>query len=213
MKKFSIAASLGAALLATSALAADLPRKTAPVAPAYSRVPTFTWTGFYAGVNAGYGFGGFTGRGSGIFKEPSGFIGGGQIGYNHQINQMVIGVEADLQYSNISGKNAAGASKGSIPYFGTVRARAGIAMDRLMPYVTAGYAYGGSELTVGAVGTTKTMHHGYVLGGGIEYAFTNNITAKLEGLYMDLGEKSVLAGTRKIGAEAGIVRAGVNYKF
>lgn len=97
MKKFSIVASLGAALLATSALAADLPRKTAPVAPAYSRVPTFTWTGFYAGVNAGYGFGGFTGRGSGIFKDPSGFIGGGQIGYNHQINQMVIGVEADLQ--------------------------------------------------------------------------------------------------------------------
>lgn len=213
MKKFSIVAGLGAALLATSAFAADLPRKSAPVAPAYSRVPTFTWTGFYAGVNAGYGFGAFTGRGSGIFKDPSGFIGGGQIGYNHQINQLVIGVETDLQYSGVSGKNAAGASKGSIPYFGTVRARAGIAMDRLMPYVTAGYAYGGTELTVGAVGTTKTMHHGYVLGAGIEYAFTNNITAKVEGLYMDLGEKSVLGGTRKIGAETGIVRAGVNYKF
>ena len=57
------------------------------------------------------------------------------------------------------------------------------------------------------------MHHGYVVGGGVEYAFSNNVTAKIEGLYMDLGEKSVLAATRKIGFEGGIVRAGVNYKF
>lgn len=209
MKKFSIVAGLGAALLATSVLAADLPRKSAPAAPAFTRVPAFSWTGFYAGVNAGYGFGGFTGAGSGIFSDPSGFIGGAQIGYNYQMNQMVIGLETDLQYSDVHGKNAA--AKGSMPYFGTVRGRLGIAIDRLMPYVTAGYAYGGTDLTVG--GNSKTLHHGYVVGGGLEYAFTNNWTAKVEGLYMDLGEKNVLGNTRKIGLESGIVRAGVNYKF
>ena len=212
MKKLSIVAGLGAALLATGAIAADLPRKSAPVAPAFSRAPVFTWTGFYVGVNAGYGFGGFTGPGSGIFKEPSGFVGGGQIGYNYQINQMVIGLETDLQYSDIHGTNAGAGSKGRVPYFGTVRARAGVAFDRFLPYLTAGYAYGGSNLTVPGI-NTKTTHHGYVVGGGLEYAFTNNVTAKLEGLYMDLGEKSVLAATRKIGFEGGIVRAGVNYKF
>ncbi|KAF0231443.1 MAG: outer membrane protein [Beijerinckiaceae bacterium] len=212
MKKLSIVAGLGAAVLATGAFAADLPRKSAPVAPAYARAPIFTWTGFYVGVNAGYGFGGMTGPGSGIFKDPSGFIGGGQVGYNYQINQVVVGLETDLQYSGISGKSAAVGSKGSIPYFGTVRARAGVAMDRFLPYITAGYAYGGTDLTVPGA-STKTMHHGYVIGGGVEYAFTNNITAKVEGLYMDLGEKSVLGATRKIGFEGGVVRAGVNYKF
>lgn len=212
MKKLSIVAGLGAALLATGAIAADLPRKSAPAAPAFTRAPVFTWTGFYVGVNAGYGFGGLTGPGSGAFKDPSGFVGGGQIGYNYQINQVVVGLETDLQYSDISGTSAAAGSKGRIPYFGTVRARAGVAFDRFLPYLTAGYAYGGSNLTVPGI-NTKTMHHGYVVGGGIEYAFSNNVTAKIEGLYMDLGEKSVLAATRKIGFEGGIVRAGVNYKF
>lgn len=211
MKKFSIVAGLGAALLATSAIAADLPRKSNPVAPAFTRAPAFSWTGFYAGVNAGYGFGGFTGVGSGIFSDPSGFVGGAQIGYNYQVNQMVIGLETDLQYTGVSGKNAA--AKGRLPYFGTVRGRLGIAIDRLMPYVTAGYAYGGTNLTVGGAGSSSTLHHGYVIGGGLEYAFTNNWTAKVEGLYMDLGEKRVLGNTRKIGLESGIVRAGVNYKF
>ncbi len=213
MKKFSIVAGLGAALMATSVLAADLPRKSAPVAPAFSRAPIFSWTGFYAGVNAGYGFGSTTGRGAGIFKDPSGFVGGGQLGYNYQINQMVLGVETDLQYSDMNSKDGVAGSKAKVPYFGTVRARLGIAMDRFMPYVTAGYAYGGTNLTVAGVGTTKTMHHGYAVGGGVEYAFTNNWTAKVEGLYVDLSEKSVLGGTRKVGLESGIVRAGVNYKF
>lgn len=212
MNKFSIAAGFGAALVAASAFAADLPRKGTPPAPAFTRAPAFTWTGFYVGVNAGYGFGNMTGRGSGIFSDPRGFIGGGQIGYNHQINQFVLGVETDLQYSGMSEKNAA--SKAAIPYFGTVRARAGVAFDRFLPYVTAGYAYGGSRVTdIGAGRKSTALHHGWVVGGGVEYAFTNNLTAKIEGLYVDLGEKSVLGGTRKVGSESGIIRAGINAKF
>ncbi|HRE20671.1 MAG TPA: porin family protein [Rhabdaerophilum sp.] len=216
MKKFSIAAGIGFALLASAAVAADLPRKTAPVAPAFRAAPIFTWTGFYAGVNAGYGFGRPTGAGSGIWENTNGFVGGGQIGYNHQFNQFVVGLETDLQGSWMSGKQSgvgAAGDKSRIPYFGTVRARAGFAIDRFMPYVTGGFAYGGSHVVEAGVGKTNNVNYGWVVGGGVEYAFTNNITAKVEGLYVDLADKGVIGGTRKYGNEFGVVRAGLNYKF
>jgi outer membrane immunogenic protein len=216
MTKFSMIAGLGAALLASSAFAADLPRRSAPVAPAFTAAPVFSWTGFYVGANAGYGFGSPTGRGSAVFADTKGFVGGGQIGYNHQINQVVLGLETDLQFTDMHGKNSGvgvAGTKSSLPYFGTVRGRAGIAVDRFLPYLTAGFAYGGSHVTEPAVGKSTTTHYGWVVGGGVEYAFTNNITARVEGLYMDLGEKRVLGNTRKYGNESGIIRTGVNYKF
>ncbi|OYU49598.1 MAG: hypothetical protein CFE31_04335 [Rhizobiales bacterium PAR1] len=216
MKTFSIAAGLGAVLLATTAMAADLPRKTAPVAPVYRAAPTFTWTGFYAGVNAGYGFGSYTGATSNLLKNPSGFVGGGQLGYNYQINQMVLGLETDLQGTDIHAKNSAAGlagSKSRIPYFGTVRARAGVAIDRFLPYVTAGFAYGSSDTTIPGTGKGSQTHYGWVVGGGVEYALTNNITTRVEGLYMDLADKRILGGAGKIGSETGIIRAGLNYKF
>lgn len=215
MNKFSIAAGAGLALIASAAVAADLPRRTAPVAPAFTAAPVFTWTGFYAGVNAGYGFGKPTGAGSGIWDNTDGFVGGGQIGYNQQFNQFVLGIETDLQGTGMSGKQSgAGVAgdKSRIPYFGTVRARAGYAIDRFMPYVTGGFAYGGSHVVTAAVGKTDNVNYGWTIGGGVEYAFTNNITAKVEGLYVDLADKGV-AGGRKYGNEFGVVRAGLNYKF
>jgi outer membrane immunogenic protein len=216
MKKLSIVAGLGAALLASTAFAADLPRRSAPVAPAFTAVPTFTWTGFYAGVHAGYGFGDITGRASGIWADPDGFVGGLQAGYNHQINQFVFGLETDLSLSDMRGKQSGAGvvgTRSSVPYFGTVRARAGVAFDRFMPYVTAGFAYGGLKVREPGVGSSSETGYGYTVGGGVEYAFTNNITARIEGLYVDLGDKAVLGGTRRAGTEFGVVRAGLNYKF
>ena len=92
-------------LLAGSACAADLPRRAAPPPPPLP--PAFTWTGFYVGANAGYGFRGGSSRYSdatyGTVTESGGkggFVGGGQIGYNYQITPgsgWVLGAEADLQ--------------------------------------------------------------------------------------------------------------------
>lgn len=215
MNKFSIAAGAGLALIASAAVAADLPRRTAPVAPAFTAAPVFTWTGFYAGVNAGYGFGKPKGAGSGIWDNTDGFVGGGQIGYNQQFNQFVLGIETDLQGTGMSGKQSGtgvAGDKSRIPYFGTVRARAGYAIDRFMPYVTGGFAYGGSHVVNAAVGKSDNVNYGWTIGGGVEYAFTNNITAKVEGLYVDLADKGVVGG-RKYGNEFGVVRAGLNYKF
>ena len=124
MKKLLLAS---AALIGTAAVAsaADLPRRAAPP-PVFTPVPVFTWTGFYAGFNAGYGFGTQDDRAptvigvpaaSGLFTNAAsgntgvlafgnrnnneGFVGGGQIGYNYQFTPgsgVVIGIEADAQY-------------------------------------------------------------------------------------------------------------------
>ncbi|MCA0407014.1 MAG: porin family protein [Proteobacteria bacterium] len=215
MKKLGIVAGIGAALFATAASAADLGyKKQAPVS--YTRAPAFTWTGFYAGGNLGYGFGSVHGRSGGAFKDPSGVIGGGQIGYNYQMGQTVLGVETDLQATGIRASNTAAGVAGakvSQPYLGTVRVRAGYAVDRFLPYLTAGFAYGGMHYKVPGVGASTTTNYGWTAGGGVEYAFTNNITAKVEGLYVDLASKSALNNAVKGGAREGIVRTGLNYKF
>ena len=214
--KTQLLSGIGALLLATSAMAADLPRKSAPVAPAIRAIPAFSWTGLYAGVNIGYGMGSFTSTAGTQFKDPKGFLGGGQIGYNHQIGQFVAGLETDLDFTQLQGKNSAAGvagAKNTVNYIGTVRGRLGVAIDRFMPYVTAGYAYGGSTVSVPGVGKSTPFHNGWVAGAGVEYAFTNNLTARVEGLYVDLADQRVLGGAGKSGAEVGIIRAGINAKF
>lgn len=214
--KIRILAGMGAMLLASTAMAADLPRRTAPAAPAITQIPAFLWTGFYAGVNAGYGFGSFTGTPANGFRDPDGFVGGGQIGYNHQVNNVVFGLETDIQYADLRAGAAPGGIAGSratLDYLGTVRGRVGYAYDRFLPYVTAGFAYGGTTVTVPAIGRGSEFNPGWTAGAGIEYAITNNLTAKVEGLYVDLAESRLLGGTQRRGAELGVIRAGLNAKF
>lgn len=220
------------------ASAADLPARAAPPAPIVAAVPVFTWTGFYVGVNAGYGWNtndnhryydpvlGYYGGGG----SDGGFVGGGQIGYNYQIGSFVVGLETDIQYADLGGGNSnyyyggyyRDSSNGN--YFGTVRARAGVAFDRALIYVTGGFAYGdvanGSSAyyapTAGFYyGSDNGTNTGWTLGGGVEYAFTNNLTAKVEGLYVNLDTKNNYYGVYgdKNNAEFGVVRAGLNYKF
>src|SRR3978361_1619505 len=100
--------------LTAGAFAADLPSRRVAPAP-YVAVPVFTWTGFYVGVNAGYGFsdndrnnGSYYGAGTTYYGNDSsrdGFVGGGQIGYNYQIGNFVIGIEADAQYADLGGRS------------------------------------------------------------------------------------------------------------
>ncbi len=231
-----------AACLATSAHAADLPTQ-APIV--YAPVPVFTWTGFYVGLNAGVGWAGSrdvvvtgpTAATSGILSAGGSdgvFVGGGQIGYNWQSGSIVYGLEADIQYVDAGGSVAWGpytwwANNGDDDgaYLGTVRARLGYAMDRVLIYITGGLAYGG--LNSNPLTGNSTSNTGWTIGGGVEYAFTNNWTVRLEGLYVDLseGRKSrvfvnpfggpLLGGTYTAQTDssegAGLVRVGVNYKF
>ncbi|MGO4404200.1 outer membrane protein [Bosea sp. RAF48] len=217
MKKFLLASVAALGIVAAGAAsAADLPSRKGPVAaPVY--VPVFTWTGFYVGANAGYGWGNVNSNGFNNIGNLDGFVGGGQVGYNYQIGQFVVGAEADIQGADLSsGGNFFGASV-KTEYFGTVRARLGVAFDRFMPYITGGWAYGNVKTSIPGIGFSSDRTHtgGWALGGGLEYAITNNIIAGVEYLYVDLGDKNLttLAGTGKVGTDFSVVRARLSYKF
>ncbi len=228
MKKFLLSSVAVLGLVAAgSASAADLPARKGPVvAPVYA--PAFTWTGFYVGANAGYGWGNIDSLALGTlpaFSDPEGFVGGGQIGYNWQMGQFVLGVEADFQGADLSSRIADGfgnTASNELNWFGTVRGRVGFAMDRFMPYITGGFAYANvkSQLSlpgVGFFGSNDSTQYGYTIGAGLEYAFTNNLSAKIEYLYVDLEKERVSTpfGTAniKVGTDFSIVRAGLNYRF
>ncbi len=211
-----LAGTAAIALATTAASAADLPVRAAPPAPFIAAVPVFTWTGFYVGANAGYGwqnsednsifvpagtFGPGTAGGTISYADDSGegFVGGGQIGYNYQMGSFVLGVEADLQWADLGGSNGTAfvpaafpadfvpaGTAGGIDWFGTVRARAGFAFDRALVYATGGFAYGGADDNNDFFSNNDDVRTGWTLGGGVEYAFTNNLTLGLEGLWVNL---------------------------
>ncbi len=210
MKRFLLAALLAG--VATSALAADLPTRKTPPAPSPVYVPpTFTWTGFYLGVNGGYGFGGGSG---GDFGGPSGGLVGATGGYNYQIGQFVAGVESDIDWADMtkSGVNIAGPYSTRIDSLFTARARAGVALDRALLFVTGGYAGADQNVSISGIGSQSSWRSAGVIGGGLEYAFTNNISAKVEYLYAPFAGKSEPVGT-KDDLSLSLIRAGLNYKF
>jgi outer membrane immunogenic protein len=217
MKKTLAAAVAVASLLAAApAFAADMPQAYPTKAPPpVAVVPAFSWTGFYIGANAGYGWG--SGKEGISDLDPEGWLGGGQLGFNYQFgNNVVIGAEADIQGSDINDSTIDGVfdPRSKMDYFGTVRARLGYAFDNVLPYVTGGFAWGHNEITNRFDDfSSDNTHVGWTVGGGVEYAFTNNWTVKAEYLYMDLGDEYY----DSIGADAGLktstARIGVNYKF
>lgn len=220
---------LAASLLAApAALAADLPGRGGAIAPApvFTQFQAYSWTGFYAGLNAGYGWGSFNRAAGTIMPDTNGGVLGAQLGYNYQFGNLVVGLEGDANWSWESGNRAPAvgvATRGSLEWFGTLRGRVGFAADRALIYVTGGYAGGEVKGTivnaaappVGFVESTSSWRNGYALGAGIEYAFTNNISAKAEYLYMNLGSRlmfpvNVAAPSTYTNS---VIRAGVNYHF
>jgi len=195
---------LAAASLSGATLAADLPGS-----PYYAPAPAvaaYNWRGLYAGLNAGYEWGSITNNGA----EPSGLFGGGQIGYNWQFGQIVIGAETDIQGSGADDTFAPW--KFSNPWFGTLRGRAGLALNNILVYGTAGLAYGGITGELVGLDESKT-HVGWTAGLGMEVGFTPNWSAKVEYLYMDLSDRAYSITGASNGLEASMLRFGVNYHF
>jgi len=195
-----------AALIATPAAAADLDYGRAP---AFAAAPFngYNWNGAYVGVNLGYQWRKVTNGGGG---EPNGVMGGGQVGYNWQFNQFVLGLEADLQGSAAEGTFAA--YKFANPWFGTLRGRAGYAMNNVLIYLTAGLAYGGGRVEFAGMSETQT-HLGWTLGGGVEVGLTPNWSARAEYLYVRLDDRSYLLTGVNNGFSSNVFRLGVNYRF
>ena len=220
MKRFILAVSACVLTLAAAApaFAADLSRP-AFKAPAFAS--PFIWTGFYVGINGGYGWGKSswtntaTGATTGDF-DISGALAGGTAGYNLQIGQLVVGAEGDIDASWIKGTDSTGCCQTKNDWLATTRARLGFAFDRWMPFVTGGAAFG--DVKMNALGASQTATKvGWTAGAGLEYAFRGAWSARVEYLYADLGKASCDVATcgtaNDVTFKTNLVRAGLNYHF
>jgi outer membrane immunogenic protein len=214
---------LGVAALAvggTPVLAADMPARV-PVAkepPPLSEL--FDWSGLYWGVSGGYGWGDSRHRESGGAANGSfdanGWLLGGTLGYNWQAGNSVLGLEGDWSWSNLEGSSAAGGGISTeLSWLATGRVRAGYAVDNYLFYVTGGAAWGKIEAANTGLGSGSDTRLGWTVGGGVETMLSQNWTAKLEYLYVDLGDKNTYtaAGPVSVAFTSHIVRLGLNYKF
>ncbi len=206
MKKTALGVMLAFAVSASAAVAADIPRRTYAPAP-YASVPAvYSWMGPYVGANLGYQWG----ETSNNPTEPSGIFGGLQAGYNWQTGQFVFGVETDIQLS--SADDVFAPWKFANPWFGTARARAGIAMNNILFFGTGGLAYGGLRADNLGLSETRTGA-GWTVGAGMEVGLTPNWSAKVEYLYIDLTDRSFSVTGTNNGLESNLLRFGVNYRF
>ncbi|HEY5216550.1 MAG TPA: outer membrane protein [Pseudolabrys sp.] len=204
-----------------AAQAADL-RQPSYKSPAYVAPAYASWTGFYVGLNAGYGFGKSNWDFPASTNSPKGVLAGGTIGYNFQTGTWVWGVEGDFDYSGMKGTSdcAPGVTcETKNSWLGTARARLGYAgWNNWLPYITGGLAMGDIKATNSARTSANKTKMGYTLGAGVEYAMWSNWSVKLEYLYVDLGkfDCGIACSTTvpdNVSFKANIVRAGLNYRF
>jgi outer membrane immunogenic protein len=195
----------GAALAANAVTAADLPHPSYYTATA--PLSAYSWTGAYLGGNLGYEWG----TTSNNPTRPSGVAGGVQGGYNWQTGQLVLGGEADIELSNANDIFAPW--KFSNPWFGTLRGRAGVAVNNFLIYGTAGVAFAELKAETAGFATESHTNVGWTAGVGVEAGFAANWSAKVEYLFVDMASNSfALTGTNN-GLSANLFRMGVNYHF
>ncbi len=251
LPKAYILGSALAAVLAAPAIGADL--------PSHKSAPTFvstapSWTGFYAGVNAGYTWSNSTAKvlavGSGMQNvgtevpmwqpypiyapgvavlNSSGFIGGGQVGYNVQIGRFLIGAEGEFDWLSGSKKTSTFVTPGPIPltanvaqigrawdWAGAATARVGyLVLPTLLVYAKGGAGFGhaaanvldyGSTLTAmgGSPGVAGHVYGGWAFGGGVEWMVAPNWSVKVEYLRFDLGKHQASVNGLSYGTFPGV---------
>lgn len=249
MRVFAAVSCLLAAI--SSALAADLPPGPAPAPPpVYAPipvVPVYNWSGFYIGANGGYGFApatatatatSFFGAAAATSSATlTGPLAGGQIGFNWQINSLVLGIEVDGDWSNQNNTTTFVSCFGlctvsgtsTINWFATARGRVGYAFDRILIYGTGGGAWmnASGNLTASGFGITENLASisssafGFAAGGGIEAAITPNLSLRAEYLYLYSNSFSASTTIPVLGATLtekatisdNVIRAGLNWRF
>lgn len=206
------------------ASAADVVWEQEPAA-----APLFSWGGPYIGAQIGYGWGKSNielDNNVTLTPKPKGFLGGLYAGYNFDVgSNFILGVDGDITYTNMRNSfdwTIAGITltdRASMRWAGAVRARIGYAYDRVLPYLAGGVAFGNFRNSVQFLGTTiassSETYTGYTVGGGLDYAATNNIILRLEYRYTDYGTNAFAFRNRDndIDFKTNEVRVGVAYKF
>lgn len=204
----------------------------------------FVWTGGYVGIHLGYGGGRTTvteldGYSFSVFDDTAfkfnsnGFLGGVHAGYLWQSGQLVYGLEMDFTGADIDNTVANSMIPGSdesfstsIDWFGTTRARLGYSIDRFLPFVTGGVAFGHVKSSYDDNDAGQDNHAvaddvvaGWTVGAGAQYALTDNWSLRAEYLYVDLEDSQ---GSFETGGDSfrydfdnniHVVRLGASYRF
>jgi len=212
-------------------------------APAFAQIPS--WTGFYVGGHLGYGWGsedwtriagtgGQQGNGRVRSFDLDGFLAGGQVGFNYQVNQWVFGIEGEMSWSDVSGgfagtnNNGPASRNTEIDWIATLGGRAGYAFDNVVLYVKGGGAWADQSYNHPATGgqgqafryTGGATRSGWFIGAGLEYGFWRNWSARLEYNYIDFGTDRITLNevsgrfvTFDMNQTVQTIKFGVNYRF
>ena len=241
MNRALAAGALTVALLGTQAIAADMRIFKTP-APKEPSFVVYNWTGFYAGIEGGMGWGPVrqtdaTGFFSGTYQDTGGLV-GGTLGVNAQFGAVVLGLEGDYSHTwvhdmTIGTDPVSGNCGGmparcelSLPWLATFRGRVGYAMDNVMPYVTGGlsvtslHGLEGDGAVSGRFGSGSKTVPGWNVGVGIEAMFNARWSAKAEYLYGGFGNHEIfndnVAGVtvpQHLEVKLNVLRVGLNYRF
>lgn len=236
MRLFRLFCVLALVAAATPAIGADLGSRVVTRIdqsyPEESYRPTI-FRGLYWGLSLGYGWGESEqmydrNDNHGIAStSPSGPLGALTIGYNWPVSSMfLLGLEVDLGMMDVSADDKI-VYDGHVyktqfgPWWGTMRGRAGILFDRALVYATGGVAFMGVDEvsignTPGETAHNKDLRSGWVVGAGLEYAFTPRMSGKIEYLHMDFGSYNGYSANREdfsFDNKVDLVRVGLNFKF
>jgi outer membrane immunogenic protein len=237
MTKNVVLGAIAALVLGTAAAAAaDLPMKTKAPPP----IAIYDWTGFYIGVSGGGSLGQSThidqatGLGDTIGYNVKGGLVGGTVGYNWQVSSVVFGFEGDASWVGEYGSNIDDGLAGNPAFtsftketwLGTARGRLGYAVNNLLFYGTGGYAVAGvtagvkDSATAVLYDSSSSTRNGWTAGGGLEWGFLPNWSAKFEWLYMKFESKPLITvnlgpgfNRSSVPLDDNVVRAGINYRF
>jgi len=243
----TLAAAAALVGLATAAQADGMYTK-----PSYKHTPlapAFSWTGFYIGGTLGFGVGDTAGKPDFGFDnvvinivenliatdyDVDGAIYGIHIGYNRQLGNLVYGIEAALNGTDIDGSTTCVLllkCERQLDYYATLTGRLGYAVDRTLFYGFGGLAFGEVQTNVSIAGfgllSGEETHTGWTAGIGIEHAMTDNFIIRIEYAHVDLGEENtrlkfkgglahlnhVLAIKDKVEMDFDVIKVGASYKF
>jgi outer membrane immunogenic protein len=242
MKRALLLSSAMIGIMAVGASAADLGGPAEEIVAA----PALSWTGFYVGAHAGYGWSDkdwtlIDNAGPGLSDQigtvvtshdVDGGLGGVQLGYNYQVNGVVLGLEGDLSWTGMDGystwRNGAGLFRDAstdIDWIITLAGRVGFTFDRTLIYAKAGVAW--ADETFSHTGGSNTVRFftgdntatGWLIGAGLEYAMDQNWSVKAEYDYIDFGDERVSlsepgrTAVFDIDQDVHMLKIGLNYRF
>lgn len=242
MRNILIAAAAVTALSTGTASAADIAAR--PYVKAPPIVQVYDWTGFYVGAHVGGGWGDkdwvFYQSVGGPVVPPSltshnvnGALAGGQFGYNYQAGAWVFGIEGEGSWTDLKGDsvcpNPAAGCSSKVEWMASVAGRLGYAWNNVLLYAKGGGVWAGDKHNVSFALTPvfnetagNVTRSGYTVGGGLEYGFTPNWSAKIEYMYSDFGNHSVdftrittgaYVESARVDQQIHTVKFGINYRF